>query len=267
MGSLEKPLSPAEQDARYLSLVPEIEQVFRAGYEDDRLVYHIWDHGLAVYEKNAKFRDDLRNRGVAGVPGQFMTHIDSKGHDFRYSKFFDLKLAGDNPYSSPEALTVTEGAEVLRSFGVDDFTIAEWQSHVWGTLLGRRCFSLGALTLCAADMANTGEDYQTVMKPATEKLRLEKEQLEETAVDPTTFAIGSLVVVGRYHFENLWIPTQLSKSPDIKRLHNQQRANLGNMAVETAENIGVVGEEAVRAFIGRLGEYGSRIWPLHRKGD
>ncbi len=255
-------LSPEEQDRRYLHLVPEIEAVFKAGYDNTILEHHVWEHGLDVYNRDAAFREELLELGVPNVPGEFMTHIKGKGHDFRYKKFFDLKASGKNPYDCAERLTIVEGSDQLRAFEIDESTIEEWGEHIWGTKLGVRCNELGSFTLCAADMANTGEDYDTAMKPATARLLLEKQRLEDPTVDPASFAIGSLVVVARYHFENLNISQHIDKSPSIRALHEQRYANLSLLAKDAAGMVGKVGEDAVRDFLEKLGGPVARILPF-----
>lgn len=261
------PLHPHEQDERYLQLVPEIEDEFEAGYDETELVYHVWGHALNVYERTSEYREELRDLGVEGVPGQFMTHVDAKGHDFMFKRFFDLERTGDNPYWCPEQLAVAEGGAVLRSKGVDELTIAEYGNHVWGTRFGTRCNTWGRFTLCAADLANTAEGYETVMKSDTEKLRRERSNLTQTEVDPTRFAVSSLAVLSGYHFKNLRFPALLAQSPAIRSMYDRQAANLRTMALETAASVGVVGEEAVNAFLKKLGGHAALLSSFTHRND
>lgn len=254
MKTIDRPLTPEEQDERYLHLIPDIEAEFEAGYDETLLEYHIWQHANNVYEANSRHRQELIALGYRNIPGRFMTFVDSKGHDFRYKKYFDLQKNGDNPYSSAEELSGVEAGHILTSKGIDKFTVAEFAHNVMGTKLGVRCNTMGRLTLCAADLQNTGEDYENTMKPDTEKLRIEKSRLDETLIDPTKFAVGALVVLTRYHFENLFVPRLLSKSPRIREFYFKQGANLRRMAFEQAALAGQVGEDAVNSFLHNLGE-------------
>ncbi len=265
MSILLAPLSPEEQDERYMHLVPEIDAIFQEGYDDTTLEYHVWTHGLSTFDKNKFYRDELRALGIPGIPGEFMTHIDSKGHDFRLKKFFDLKRNGNNTYSAAEDLTVSEGSEVLRAFGVDDFTVQEFGDNIIGTKVGVRCNTWGRFTLCAADLRGTGEDYETVMKPDTEKLRVEKENLEEIQVDPARFAVGSLVLLARYHFENLYVPLFLSQSLSAQEFYEAQGSNLRKLGIEAASLVGLVGEEKVNEFLQKLGSQVARLCPITKK--
>ncbi len=264
MSVLSAPLSPEEQDKLYMHLVPEIEEAFQEGYDENVLKYHVWAHGLSVYDRAETFRAPLRALGLPNIPGKFMTHIDSKGHDFRFKKFFDLEKSGNNPYDSPEELTVVEGRELLTSMGIDEFTIGEFEDNVWGTKVGTRCNTWGRFTLCAADLNGTGEDYDTVMKRDTENLRVEKENLTGSSVDPAKFAVGSLVLLTRYHFENLLIPQFLLRSSLIRDLYAKQHFNLKKLGGEAALAAGAVGEEAVNEFLRKLGGHMTRLCPLKK---
>ena len=268
MSTIDRPLTPQEQDERYSDLVPQIDEAFKEGYDQTTLEYHVWEHATSVYSKNALFRAEFRRAGFPNVPGHFMTHIDSKGHDYGFKKFFDLKKSGDNPYTYAEELTVVEGGDILlNEFGIDRFTVEEWRSNTWGTLLGRHCSTLGAFTLCAADMANTGGDYETVMKPASEKLRIEKERLEGVKVDPASFAIGSLIVIARYHFENLGMSHRFTESESLNKIHELRRENLGHLLGDVIDELGLVGEQSINELLAKLGKYGSKIWPFSKKAS
>lgn len=244
-----------------------IDELWRIGYEDDRLRHHVWDHGVNTYEILSEIRAELRAQGVSNVPGEFMTHLDGKGHDYLFAKYADMQLRGDKTYDSAEHLTTVEGAAMLRKVGIDDYTINEWAEHIPGTQLGKICTSLGAYTLCAADMANTGKDFATVMRPATENLRLEKSLLEQTNAEPIKFDIGAIAVISRYHFVNLGLLRFVNKSSIMRELHLTRGVNLGKLVLETTANTGAAGEDAIKSFLTGLGGYAINLLPFCRRED
>jgi hypothetical protein len=249
---VERPLTPEEQDERYLHLVPELDARYQAGYDEIDLVYHVWGHGLNTFETTDKIRDELRERNVPNVPGKFVTHLDGKGHDYFLRKWFRLMLDIDkNPFSSAEQMHGIESGLMVAELGVDRFTIREHQFDVMGTKLGVRCNKPGPYSLCAGDMSNTGRDYTTVMKPDTEMLRREKENLFQTEVDPLQFMIGSFLVIGRYHYENLGNNKFLQYSPTMQELHDQRRKNLELMFAEITENIAHIGKAALKSQLSK----------------
>lgn len=267
MSEISRLPEPEMQDELYLHLVEDIEAEAQLGYNEDTLVYHVWQHALNTRATNKKYRDELRATGFPGVPGEFMTAIDSLLHDYNYLKWFELQKMGNNPYGSPEELAVVEGGELLESMGVDKFTIDEWSENIWGTKLGVACNKIGAFTLCAADMSNTGRDYETVMKPDTDSLRVEKGNIEGGNVDPIKFAVGSIVVISGYRFINLRVPKFIEASPMIKEMYDKQGDNLSTMIHETAGMVGAVGEEAVHTFMNNIGGTVSQLWPLNKKAS
>lgn len=257
----ERRLTPEEQDERYMHLVPDIEAAFQAGYSDE-LIYHVWGHGLSTYETNAAFRDDMRERGVRNVPGQFMTHVDSKGHDFRFWDFFALKKAGNMKLGQAEALAIHSGGEVLRAMGVDEFTIQEFGHNVWGTRLGTRCSTVGQYTLCAADLINTSGDYKTVFRQDTMKLLEEKTKIDGAEVDELGFLAGSLIVLSRYRYINLSSVARRRESPELMAFYRAQGASLKALGIDLAARLGLGGAAEVNDHLRQLDEFVARLCPF-----
>lgn len=254
MSSSQEALTSAEQDERYLELIPSIEDEAKSGY-DDRLLFHPWSHALEVREEIVNIREKLIETGKTNVRSRFLSEVEALLHDYGYMRFMELKKTGHNPYKSSEHLAVTEGGDLLKRHGVDDATIKEYRDDVWGTKLGVRCRSWGKMTLCLADLSNTQSDYDEVFAPATERLRQETEIIEDKEIDPNLFAISSLVVLSRYYWENLSIPRLLLSSKEFRERRANMRRNLVRLGSEQAAHAG----EQVLSFAYKLG---NPVWNL-----
>lgn len=258
MKILEHSPSPEEQDELYLPLMPDIYDEAEKGY-DPRLDYHSWPHGVFVKDRSLEIRDQLILAGAKNVPGIFTTVTSALMHDYDYRLFQWQKRNGTNKHPSAEAMAVSKTTDLLTRFGVDPITIEQTVDPIWGTMLGQRCHTLGRFTLCVADLDNTAADYETEFKPKTEDLRRETEWLGDKSIDPLAFASGSLVVLTRYHFENLGVFRLLRQHTVYLDFFKRQAENLRLLGLEVVSGAGVVGEEAVQSFFQKMGDQVARL--------
>lgn len=263
MGRAEAPLTPEQQDELYLPLIPDLRDVAREGYGDPgRMKYHAWQsHIEPVREHSLGFRQAQLESGMDGVPGQFITETASDFHDYLLERYLLALARGKVLAPTAETYTADEAGKVLKEMGVDRFTVAEFKDTIRGTEAGVVCDTLAKLNLCCADLFNTGEDYETVMKADTAKLRDEKEYVTEIEVDEVAFRTGSIHYLARYYFKNLWVPSLLNASQENLEFYIRFGQNLTTMGFEQIRS---VGEEAVRGIVQVVAELQTRL-PILKK--
>lgn len=263
MSRVDAPLTPEQQDELYLPLIPDLRDVAREGYGDpDHMKYHAWQgHIEPVREHNLGFREAQLEAGVDGVPGQFITETTSDFHDYLLESYLLALARGKVLAPTAEIYAGNESGKILRKKGVDRFTVAEFQETIRGTEAGVVCDTLAKLNLCCADLFNTGEDYETVMKADTAKLRDEKEYITQIEVDETVFGIGSLHYLAKYYFKNLWVPDLLRSSRTNLDFYIRFGQNLTTMGLEQVRS---VGEEAIKGIVQVVADLQTRL-PILKK--
>lgn len=263
MSRAEAPLTPEQQDEMYLPLIPDLRDIAREGYGDpDRMKYHAWQgHIEPVTERNLGFRQTQLEAGMNGVPGQFITEMGGYFHDYKIEKYLQAFAKGIVLAPTAEVYAANESGKELRRRGVDPFTIAELKNTIRGTEAGAVCDTLAKLNLCCADLFNTGEDYETVMKVDTARLLDEEKYVSGIEVDEISFTIGSLRYLAQYYFKNLWVPNLLRASPANLEFYIRFGHNLTTMGLEQIKN---VGEEAVKSIVLLVTDLQTHL-PLLRK--
>jgi len=245
-----KPLTPAEQDERYLPMLPAIEPVLFAQY-DKKLPYHAAEHAIDVRDRCVDNREMLIARGVKELPGLFVTIMTADGHDAGTMAFFRGR---DKGFDSAEAYASFLTGDILEMCGVDSLTIKEIQSIQKPTKAGIKCQTWGEFNLCESDLFNTSQDYDDIFMPTKEKLRREYLLLKGEDLGEDGYSDFSLRLLAVYNLVNLNFDRIGEVGEEFTRMKQAQAANLQRLFTERVRSMAVNTGEQVLSFARKLGE-------------
>ncbi len=240
--TLSAPLTPAEQDERYLPYLPVVEEALFEHY-DPRLPYHWRRHGEETRDKSLYFREMLMARGF-NMPSEFVTVVSADGHDAGTFAFHRFGLK--KKYGSAENYGSHLTTGILELCGTDKYTVEEIRDIQRPTKAGIKCVTLGEFNLCLSDVYNTCEDYDSVLVPKKELLRQEYSLLKDEDLGEDGYTDFTLGILPDYNVVNLDFDGIRELGEEFTKARQKQAENLLRMFTERTRSLGSNSERLIK---------------------
>lgn len=239
-------ISAAEQDERYLHLLPELMPLFEQSYE--AMPFHNWQHAVGVAEGMIVEREYITNHGIIEPTGIFVDTTIGWGHDKDLTKYQRLVVQGKKPAATPERYAEKNTNALLLEARVDAYTRSQIRQGIRATELGSTCITLLQKKTRRKDLQNITGDYVEDFLDNMNKLRLEAKLVTGKDMSLTAYKDLSLKILSQYVSDDLsygefdrpdgrYSVFQLRAAANIQRLAQERASEVGLHVVSFARSL------------------------------